>query len=292
MSLAGTDNHRNVAAIAMLALFLSFSSFSLYNLTTRPVACFPGDIGSAKCPVSAGSGVLIGVQTGTGTCTIAAGVSNCNTVVSFSPAYGIAPAVTLSPITNGVNSILIPDDIQFASPNNLTAITWIMPLAITELFGQNTSRAVIATQGFTNYREMMDVYSVNTTGGAAPPNVRFNFQYASAGAFGPGCQNAASWTNMTEINVSTKGYKDTSNQAFPTVAKNNVCFRVIAYGGNGITASSYGRIQLRLLSLASIAFVCSESTPSASQFTLTIQIVLAEQISTNPSCEWESGTLT
>jgi hypothetical protein len=37
-----------------LALFLSFSSFSLYNLTNRPVACFPGDIGTLKCPLSSG----------------------------------------------------------------------------------------------------------------------------------------------------------------------------------------------------------------------------------------------
>lgn len=55
MSLAGTDNHRNVAAIALLALFLSFSSFSLYNLTTRPVACFPGDIGTSKCALQPGT---------------------------------------------------------------------------------------------------------------------------------------------------------------------------------------------------------------------------------------------
>lgn len=52
MGLAGGDNRRNIEAIALLALFLSFSSFSFYNLVTKPVACFPGDIGSPKCPVS------------------------------------------------------------------------------------------------------------------------------------------------------------------------------------------------------------------------------------------------
>jgi hypothetical protein len=54
MSLAGGDNERNISAIAVLALFLSFSSFSVVNLVTRPVACFPGDIGTSKCPLSGG----------------------------------------------------------------------------------------------------------------------------------------------------------------------------------------------------------------------------------------------
>ena len=52
MGLAGSDNQRNIEAIALLALFLSFSTFSLYNLTNKPVACFPGDIGTSKCPIT------------------------------------------------------------------------------------------------------------------------------------------------------------------------------------------------------------------------------------------------
>ena len=52
MSLGG-HNGRNLEAIAFLALILSFSSFSFISIVSKQVACFPGDIGSTKCPVSA-----------------------------------------------------------------------------------------------------------------------------------------------------------------------------------------------------------------------------------------------
>lgn len=55
MGLAGGDTKRNIEAIALFALFLSFSSFSFINLVTRPVACFPGDIGFIKCPLQPGT---------------------------------------------------------------------------------------------------------------------------------------------------------------------------------------------------------------------------------------------
>jgi hypothetical protein len=80
LGLAGEDNQRNISAIALLALFLSFSSFSLYNLTTKPVACFPGDIGTVKCPLVAGTTYpnpsfwkqATSVTLGSGVCTISA----------------------------------------------------------------------------------------------------------------------------------------------------------------------------------------------------------------------------
>jgi len=59
LGLAGGDNRRNLEAIALLALFLSFSTFSFVNLVTRPVACFPGDIGSSKCPITTNNRITI-----------------------------------------------------------------------------------------------------------------------------------------------------------------------------------------------------------------------------------------
>ena len=47
----GGSGKENVEAIAFLALLLTFS-FSFYAFVTRPIACFPGDIGTTKCPVS------------------------------------------------------------------------------------------------------------------------------------------------------------------------------------------------------------------------------------------------
>lgn len=55
MGLAGGDNKRNTQAIAIFALLLSFASFSFVNLVTRPIACFPGDIGTAKCVLQPGT---------------------------------------------------------------------------------------------------------------------------------------------------------------------------------------------------------------------------------------------
>src|SRR5438876_6193516 len=48
-----SDRKRNLEAISFLALLLSFGSVSLFSLVTKPVACFPGDIGTDKCPFSA-----------------------------------------------------------------------------------------------------------------------------------------------------------------------------------------------------------------------------------------------
>lgn len=55
--LAGGDSERNIQAIALFALLLSFASFSFVNLVTRPVACFPGDIGTPKCPLTSAQGL-------------------------------------------------------------------------------------------------------------------------------------------------------------------------------------------------------------------------------------------
>jgi hypothetical protein len=63
VSLAGSDNQRNISAIALLALFLSFSSFSFVNLVVRPVACFPGDIGTSKCPLNTGTHDVVSLGT-------------------------------------------------------------------------------------------------------------------------------------------------------------------------------------------------------------------------------------
>jgi len=90
MSLAGSDNQRNLQAIALLALFLSFSSFSFINLVTRPVACFPGDIGTIKCPYTGATNPTL--QRGTQGTTIAAGQSFGTVTVNFSPAYAVAPS--------------------------------------------------------------------------------------------------------------------------------------------------------------------------------------------------------
>lgn len=54
-SLAGGDSKRNIEAIALLALLLTISTFSLINLTSKTVACFPGDIGTIKCPLVGGA---------------------------------------------------------------------------------------------------------------------------------------------------------------------------------------------------------------------------------------------
>lgn len=55
MGLAGHQSERNVHAIAYLALILSFSAFSFFTITVHPVACFGGDIGTNKCPISPNS---------------------------------------------------------------------------------------------------------------------------------------------------------------------------------------------------------------------------------------------
>jgi len=46
------ERRRNLEAIAFLALILTFSSVSFFSLVTRPISCFPGDIGTVKCPIT------------------------------------------------------------------------------------------------------------------------------------------------------------------------------------------------------------------------------------------------
>ena len=271
----------DLVTFAGIFVAIGHDSNSTIECTSANGLC-PGT--ATSCPSLVPSPCLTQVQTGTGTCTIAAGSGSCNTAIPFSPAYGSTPNVDLSTATTG-NNILIPDDIAFLLPSTVSPITWVVPAAITELLGDTSRRIVIATQGFTNYREVVDVVN------AAPSGTKLNFQYASAGAFGPGCSGSPVWTNMTEIDVSTTGYKDSANQAFPTVAKNNVCFRVVGYSGDGLTTSGYGRVELRLISLATQSFTCIETAITASQFTLTIQAGVATQLASNPVCSWKAGVL-
>jgi hypothetical protein len=267
--------------IGFIFIAIGHDANSLTECTSGNGLC-PGT--ATSCPSLVPSPCLTQVQSGTGTCTIASGAASCSTTVTFSPAYGSTPNVDLSTATTS-NNILIPDDIAFLLPSTVSPITWIVPAAITELLGDTSRRIVIATQGFTNYREVVDVVN------AAPSGTKLNFQYASAGAFGPGCSGSPVWTNMTEIDVSTTGYKDSANQVFPTVAKNNVCFRVVGYSGDGLTTSGYGRVELRLISLATQSFTCIETAITASQFTLTIQAGVATQLASNPVCSWKAGVL-
>jgi hypothetical protein len=332
VSLAGGDNQRNIAAVALLALFLSFSSFSLYNLTTRPVACFPGDIGTSKCPVNVGStdpvssaascaaanfvtgvnessggavtfgcaglplngcdGVYrVGIgrcETGSGTCTIAAQGTTCNTVITFATVFTNTPTVVnLANTGTGAQGRISIGFACFICPaGGAVAATWTsMPAASTELLGNTNDRL-----NFSNiFVGIGPIFHARVVTGSTSATAALQLQRSTNGGVSFSTVAGQTITFGTGTgDFSPVGVTGTISGS----AANGIEFRVTGTGGNGVGDNPAFASVYMELTKTMIANTLDYRSLTTTGVTIDITVPAPLTGSLSPTFNWEAWSYT
>ena len=245
MSIAG-DKGRNLEAVAFLALLLSFSSFSFITIVSKQVACFPGDIGTLKCPVSNPSSVSNRYsQSGTTTCTIIAGIYKNLCSVTFPAAFSTTPAINATIVEFNTNTLTwgggqnIPlATIPFftATPVAADGIWANMPVANTEFFGLTNNRVTAFISGTATVLLSIDVTAASNSA-TATLELDQNANAACTGA----------WTSLVSLSVFTAG--QVAGSAVITPTSSSLCYRISGTNGGGMGDNpQFGNIAAQFLS--------------------------------------------
>lgn len=308
MGLAGGDNKRNTQAIAIFALLLSFASFSFVNLVTRPVACFPGDIGTSKCPVSAGQ-----PDSGTAKMVFAPGtLENCtcifNVPIIFHQTFSKPPSIVLtlmndSACAGGVctpyltsQALSLTDSHTILTSGNV-AETWAtMPVALTEIFGNTRNRDYMGNDlSATAYGLEVNV----VTAGSASAVLEVQFS-----------PDQTTWTDPAagscDLSIATTGLKTVNGFPCFLTANTYNYVRIVGINGNGVASPSFGLISVQLTTTINPAVtlkVCETKNPpgnfigcdgtlstgiTTTQFDYAIALTLAPTLKTTFVIQWHA----
>ncbi len=292
MGLAGSDNQRNVEAIALLALFLSFSTFSLYNLTNKPVACFPGDIGTVKCPITTNvSHDTISLGTWTGmpfNSTELMGNESYRATLTFNAVNveaGITTSLSVGCITpsNTVGASLQLQYANFSTTTNLNTSNFVNVGTGTQgqVFIDNsanwacpgtlvspTSTSLPAGGGLQGFI----FRAVGSGGGGTGDNPRFSSVTVNV------LETVARTVVFYATSITTTGFSANLRQTLPAAVSTTVNFQWIATTNGALTESGSGSCTINVNAVS-----CNALQTFGTSFVGTPQVVGNGQTSTTIS---------